>query len=94
MASSAKRQRRHPPRNLAGHADRLAARRQQRQPWARVEGCNDQRRTGIEQMLAIVQHQQHLAVADELDDRVHRRTARLVGQAQRAGHRTAPRQGQ
>ena len=41
----------------------------------------------VEQVLAVVQHQQHLPVADEPQQRVHRRAARLVGQAERAGGR-------
>ena len=59
------RQRRHPPAHLAGHPDRLTAGRQQRQPRQRRPQSNDQRRARVQQMLTVVQHHQHLSVADE-----------------------------
>ena len=53
----------------------------------RTQESHDQRGARVEQVLAVVQHHQHLTVGDEPQQRVHRGAARLIGQAQRAGHR-------
>ena len=82
----AKRQRRHPPAHLAGHTDRLTAGGQQRQSRSGAEQRIDQRRTGVEQVLAVVQHHQHLPVGDKTGQGVHGGAAGLVGQPERAGH--------
>ena len=81
------RQRGHPPCHLTGQPDRLTARRQQRQTRACFEQRQDEFRAGIEQMLAVVQHQQQLTLTDESDNRVHSRPARLVRKAECARHR-------
>ena len=59
------RQRRHPPAHLTRHADRLTARREQRQPRRPTQQSDDQLGAGIEQMFAVVQHHQHLTVANK-----------------------------
>jgi len=51
-----------------------------------LQGDN-QRRTRVQQMLTVVQHQQDPTVADKPKQQVHRGAALLVGQAQRADHR-------
>ena len=81
------RQRRHPPAHLAGHPDRLTTGRHQRHRRAAAQQGNGERRGRVEQMLTVVQHQQHSTVTDETGERVHRGAARLIGQAQRADHR-------
>jgi hypothetical protein len=81
------RQRRHPPAQLAGHTDRLTAGRQQCQSRSGAEQRNDHRRARIEQMFAVVQHHQHLALGYKPGEGVHRGAARLIGQPECAGHR-------
>ena len=81
------RQRRHPPTHLATNPDRLTARRHKAHRRAAAQQGNNQRGTCVQQMLTVVQHQQHPTVADKPQQRVHRGAARLVGQAQRADHR-------
>ena len=81
------RQRRHPPTHLAGHPDRLTTRRHKRHRRAAALQADNQRRARVQQMLTVVQHQQHPTVADKPQQRVHRGAARLIGQAQRADHR-------
>ena len=69
---------------------RFAAGRQHRNPGSRA-AAPDQRGAGVEQVLAVVQHQQHLTIANTPQQRVHRGQAGLVGQAQRAGTVTGTR---
>jgi hypothetical protein len=71
----------------ARNADRLTTRSQQRQPRRGTQERDDEVRARVEQVLAVVQHHQHLTVANKPQQRVHRGAARLVGHAQRAGHR-------
>jgi hypothetical protein len=53
-------QRRHPPGDLARHAQALPARRQHRHLRAAAEQVGGKRRTSLPQMLAVVQHEQPL----------------------------------
>ena len=46
---------------------------------AAPSSADDQRRACIQQMLAVVQHHQHLTVGDKPGERVHRGAARLIG---------------
>ncbi len=81
------RQRRHPPGHLTGNPDGLPAGGKQSEAAGSAEQREDQLRNGVEQMLTIVEHDEHLATGDEPQQRVHRRAARLVRQAKCAGHR-------
>ena len=81
------RQRGHPPAHLTSDPDRLTAGRQQGQPRRPTEQRDDQLGAGIQQMLAVVQHHQHLTVANKPQQAVHGGAARLIGQPQRTRHR-------
>ena len=79
------RQRGHPPAHLSGHPDRFTTGGEQRQGRAHPQQPGDDVGRGVQQVLAVVEEHQHLAVADEVRDHVHRCLAGLVGQTQRAG---------
>ncbi len=79
------RQRRHLKCHFARHAGRLTAGRQNLEARAGGQQLGGQRCGGVEQVLAVVQHDQCLPVAHELRQRLHRRAARLVGQAECTG---------
>ena len=81
------RQRGHLPHRFARHAERLAARGEHGQPRRGTEQGDDQLRARLEQVLAVVQHQQHLAVTKVPQQGVHRRATRLIGQPQARGPR-------
>ena len=89
----AERQRRYPPDHLARNADRFPTGRQQRRRRAARLHRDHQFRARVEQMLAVVQHQQHATAADELQQRGHRGPAWMVRQAQRADHRDGHQRG-
>ena len=80
MASSDSDKRGHLPARFARHAERLTAGGEHRQPRRGAEEGSDQRCGRVEQMFAVVQHQQHVAVAKVLLQRVDGRPAGLVGQ--------------
>ena len=52
---------------------------------AAAEQRAEQRRAGVEQVLAVVQHDQQVTLGHESQQGVHRRTAGVIGQAQSAG---------
>ncbi len=64
------RERRHAEHDLAADAERLAARREHRQPRRGAEDRVDERSARPEQVLAVVQHEQQRARREELDHRV------------------------
>ena len=72
------RQRWHPPTQLTRHPDRLTARRKECQPRRGTQQSDDHLGAGIQQMLAVVQHHQHLTVANKPQQRVHGGTAGLI----------------
>jgi hypothetical protein len=78
------RQRRHPPTQLTGHPERFTTGSQYGQVRARVQQLHNHAPARVEQMLAVVEQQQHGFVADEPYQRVHGGAARLIGQTQRA----------
>ncbi len=80
------RQRRHPPGRLAVRADRLPARRHDDQPGAGPQELLGQHGARIEEMLAVIQHQQRAPGSDEPGHRLQSRPARLVRQSQSARH--------
>ena len=67
---------------LAGHAQRHAARGDDRHPRCGLEDGVDQRRRRLEQVLAVVDHQQHALVFQLLRHRLQQRPARLFAHAQ------------
>ena len=71
IASSAQRQRGHLPHRFPRYAERLTAGGKHRQPRRATQQGSDQRGACLEQMFAIVQHQQHLAVAKVPQQCVH-----------------------
>jgi len=81
------RQRRHPPAHLTRNADRLTTRGKHGQPRRCTQQGDDQLGTRVEQVFAVVEHHQHLTVANKPQQRVHGGAARLVGQTQRARRR-------
>ena len=81
------RQRRHPPTQLTGHPDRLTAGRKQCQPRRGTQQSDDQLGARIQQMLAVIEHHQHLTVANKPQQGVHRGAAGLIRQPECAGHR-------
>ena len=58
------RQRRHAPGRLAGDPQPLAAGGQHAHVRARAQQCVDERRAAVDQVLAVVEHQQQARVAD------------------------------
>ena len=81
------RQRRHPPGHFTTHTDRLTARRQHTQPRRPTQESDDQLGACIKQVFAVIQHHQHLTVANKTQQRIHCRAAGLIRQTQRTGHR-------
>ncbi len=79
-------ERRHPIGQLARHTQRLAARRQDHQGGARAHQGVDEQRTRLQQMLAIVQNEQHASVAQVLPQGFLRRLSGLLAKAQRGAH--------
>lgn len=80
-------ERRDLPTHLACHQEGFAARREDRHAGGGGQQVGDQFGTGLEEMLAVVQHEEHPTVADEMLQRIDGRATRLVGQAQRASDR-------
>ena len=83
----AQRQRRHPPDRLTRHAERFAARGEQRQLGACADERGGDPGAFVEQVLAVVEHDEHPAVGSEAQHDVDGGHARKVGQTQRADHR-------
>ena len=81
------RQRRHPPAHFTRDADRLTTRGQHGEPRRGTQQRDDQLGARVQQVFAVVQHHQHLAVANEPQQRVHRGAAGLIRQTERTGHR-------
>jgi hypothetical protein len=80
------RERRDAPRDLALDPERLTARREQHHPGAGAHDRGGKRRAGIDQVLAVVEHDERVAVAELLNER--RLGVPPVGQcqAQRGRH--------
>jgi hypothetical protein len=58
---------------FTGHRHRLPARRQQPQRWTLREDVGDESSDGVEQVLAVVEHDEQLTIGDGLDHgRPHR----------------------
>ena len=81
------RQRRHPPRRLTRNTDRLTTCREHGQPRRRTQQSDDQLCARVQQVLAVVQHHQHSAIAHKAHHRVDRRAPGLIRQPQRTRHR-------
>ena len=80
------RERRHRPGCLAGDAEGLPAGREQPQSGQVRQGPVGELRARVEQMLAVVQHDQGGSVAELLGDGRPDVAARRVGHADRPGH--------
>ena len=81
------RQRRHPPGRFAGHPDRLTARREDRQLRAGAQERDDEFGARVEQVLAVVEHEEHRTVTEEPRKCVGCGAARLVREAERPDRR-------
>ena len=66
---------------------RLLARRQQADLRCRTHQCIDEGRNAVQKMLAVVEHQQKLLVAQRLDEQDRHRAGTVEGDADRLGHR-------
>ena len=80
-------ERRHPPRHLAGDAHRLATRRQHAQARARVQQRLDHPGRRVEHLLAVVDDEQRVEIAQLLRQRVDERTTELLAQTEHPGDR-------
>ena len=80
-------ERRDAPRHLARNAHRLATRRQHAQARARVQQRLDHLGGRVEYLLAVVDHQQRVEIAQLFGQRVDERTPELLAQAEHAGDR-------
>ena len=69
-------------RDLAGHVEVLAARREQPDPGARLEKLFGQVGARVHEVLAVVEDDEELAVANELDERLDHGAARLLHDAE------------
>ena len=79
--------RRHPPRDLAGQVQRLAARGQHLKRWATAQQRLHQRRRLIEQVLAVVDDDQRTIVTQTTDHRVEQRSVTRLLQVEHLGQR-------
>ncbi len=79
-------QRRHAPRLLTDDAERFAAGRERACSCARVQQLLGPAGAGLDEVLAVVEHDQQLAMAHEVEQRVEQRTARLLVHIEHAGH--------
>jgi hypothetical protein len=80
-------ERAHPPDDLPRDAQGLPARGEYAQARAGGEERVGEVGGGLDQVLAIVHHQQRLAVLECLDEGLEKRTARLLAHPEDAGHR-------
>ena len=91
------RHRRHPPHDLAWHVERLAARRDDREAGALPRQVVDQHGAVVEEMLAVVEHQQHLLVGQASHEHIEQGLLRVLGNSEDvghlSGHRAATRRG-
>ena len=74
------------PRTLAGESERFAARRQDGDVRTRRPNPVDERCERLDQVLAVVEHDQHLAVTKELDERGIEREVLALLDVERRGH--------
>jgi hypothetical protein len=84
-------QRRHRPALLAVHAERLPAGGQHRHRWAQPHHLVDQPCGRIQDVLAVVEHEQQSPVREVLDHGLLDREALALPHAQRHGHRVSDR---
>ncbi len=75
------------PRALAGEPERLATRREHGDVGARAAHPVDERCERLDQVLAVVEHDEHLAVTEELDERRLERQMLALLHFERRRHR-------
>jgi hypothetical protein len=76
------RQRWHPPGHLACDTDLLTAGGENREARAAAQQFDNELAARAEQVLAVIEQQQHQPVGEEAQQRLHRGAARLIGQAE------------
>ena len=86
LAGLRERERRHQPGALAAAPERLAARGHDAEPWAANEQRLRQAGARLDQMLAVVEHEQRIPIAQRLEQGVPRRADAVAAHAQRVGH--------
>ncbi len=78
---------RHRIRSLAGHVQGLAARREELESRAGLHELLREVGARVDQVLAVVENHEELAVPDELDERLDHRAAGLLHDSEYRGHR-------
>lgn len=86
MVMAGHRQWRQPVPSLAGDSDRLAAGREHPQVVGRPQDRRAEPGNRLGQMLAIIEHQQHLLAGERRRERVGGRNARRLRHAERSRH--------